>query len=34
MRWVGHVARMGEERKVYTVFVESPKEETTRKTEA
>jgi hypothetical protein len=26
MRWVGHVARMGEERKVYKVVVESPKE--------
>jgi hypothetical protein len=26
MRWAGHVARMGEEREVYKVFVESPKE--------
>jgi hypothetical protein len=26
MRWVGHVARMGKERKVYKVLVESPKE--------
>jgi hypothetical protein len=26
MRWVGHVVRMGEERKVYKVLVESPKE--------
>jgi hypothetical protein len=26
MRWVGHVARMGEERKVYKVWWESPKE--------
>jgi hypothetical protein len=26
MRWAGHVARMGEERKVYKVLVESPKE--------
>jgi hypothetical protein len=24
MRWVGHVARMGEERKVYTVLVVKP----------
>jgi hypothetical protein len=24
MRWVGHVARMGEERKVYKVFVGKP----------
>jgi hypothetical protein len=26
MRWVGHVARIGEERKVYRVMWESPKE--------
>jgi hypothetical protein len=26
MRWAGHVAGMGEERKVYEVLVESPKE--------
>jgi hypothetical protein len=26
MRWAGHVARMGEERKVYKVWRESPKE--------
>jgi hypothetical protein len=26
MRWAGHVAFMGEERKVYKVLVESPKE--------
>jgi hypothetical protein len=26
MRWAGHVARVGEEREVYKVFVESPKE--------
>jgi hypothetical protein len=26
MRWAGHVAGMGEERKVYKVLVESPKE--------
>jgi hypothetical protein len=26
MRWAGHVARMGEERKVYKILVESPKE--------
>jgi hypothetical protein len=25
MRWVGHVARMGEERKVYKVLVGKPK---------
>jgi hypothetical protein len=24
MRWAGHVARMGEERKVYRVLVEKP----------
>jgi hypothetical protein len=24
MRWAGHVARMGEERKVYKVFVGKP----------
>jgi hypothetical protein len=27
MRWAGHVARMGEDRKVYKVLVGSPKEE-------
>jgi hypothetical protein len=26
MRWMGHVGRMGEERKVYKVFVESQRE--------
>jgi hypothetical protein len=26
MRWVGHVAHMGEERKVYMVLVEKPEE--------
>jgi len=26
MRWAGHVARMGEERKVYRVFVGKPEE--------
>jgi hypothetical protein len=26
MRWAGHVARMGEGRNLYTVFVESSKE--------
>jgi hypothetical protein len=35
MRWGRHVARMGEERKVYKVLVEKPKKrETTRKTKA
>jgi hypothetical protein len=29
MWWVGHVAHMGEERKVYKVLVESLKKETT-----
>jgi hypothetical protein len=33
MRWAGHVARMGEESKVYKVLVEKP-EETTWKTTA
>jgi hypothetical protein len=28
MRWVGHVARMGEEKKVYKVLVGKPKERT------
>jgi hypothetical protein len=33
MRWAGHVARVGEERKVYRVMVwESPKKETSWKT--
>jgi PAS domain-containing protein len=26
MTWAGHVARMGEERKLYKVLVESPRE--------
>jgi hypothetical protein len=26
MRWAGHVARIGEKRKLYKVLVESPKE--------
>jgi hypothetical protein len=26
MRWMGHVARMGEERKVYRVFIGKPEE--------
>jgi hypothetical protein len=36
MRWAGHVARMGEERKVYKVLVRKPegKRQTTWKTEA
>jgi hypothetical protein len=36
MRWVVHVARMGEERKVYKVLVGKPegKRETTGKTKA
>jgi hypothetical protein len=35
MRWVGHVARMGEEREVYRVLVGKPEEkETTWKTKA
>jgi hypothetical protein len=35
MRWAGHVARMGEERKVYKVLVGKPEgKETTGKTEA
>jgi hypothetical protein len=35
MRWAGHVARMGEERKVYKVLVGKPeRKETTRKTKA
>jgi hypothetical protein len=33
-RWAGHVARMGEERKVYKVLVGKPEGETTRKTMA
>jgi hypothetical protein len=33
MRWAGHVARMGEERKVYKVLV-GKSEETTWKTKA
>jgi hypothetical protein len=34
MRWVGHVARMGEERELYRILVGKPKEETTWKTKA
>jgi hypothetical protein len=35
MRWAGHVARMGEERKVYKVLVRKPRrKETTRNTKA
>jgi hypothetical protein len=34
MRWAGHVARMGEERKVYKVLVGKPEVETTWKTKA
>jgi hypothetical protein len=35
MRWAGHVARMGEERKVYKVLVGKPRtKETTGKTKA
>jgi hypothetical protein len=35
MRWVGHVTRMGEERKVYKDLMEKNlRKETTRKTEA
>jgi hypothetical protein len=35
MRWAGHVARMGEERKVYKVLVgEARRKETTWKTKA
>jgi hypothetical protein len=30
MRWAGHVACMGEERKVYKVVVGKPEEKTTR----
>jgi hypothetical protein len=26
MKWAGHVARMGEERKVYEVLMENPEE--------
>jgi hypothetical protein len=33
MRWAGHVARMGEERKVYRFWWESLKERATRKIE-
>jgi hypothetical protein len=29
MRWAGHVARMGEERNMYRVLMESQKERTT-----
>jgi hypothetical protein len=32
MRWAGHVARMGEERKVYKVLVGKPEGKTTWKT--
>jgi hypothetical protein len=35
MRWAGHVARVGEERKVYKVLVGNPEgKETTWKTKA
>jgi hypothetical protein len=35
MRWAGHVARMGEDRKMYEVLVGKPEgEETTWKTKA
>jgi hypothetical protein len=34
MRWAGHVARMGEERKLYKVLVESGRKETARKTKS
>jgi hypothetical protein len=34
MRWAGHVARMGEERKVYKVLVGKLEEKNTRKTKA
>jgi hypothetical protein len=34
MRWAGHVARMGWERKVYRVLVGKPEVETTWKTKA
>jgi hypothetical protein len=34
MRWAGHVACMGEERKVYRVLVGKPEGETTQKTDA
>jgi hypothetical protein len=32
MRWVGHVARMGEKRNVYRLLVRKPEGKTTRKT--
>jgi hypothetical protein len=31
MRWAGHVARMGEERKLYNVLMGKPEKETARK---
>jgi hypothetical protein len=34
MRWAGHVARMGEERKVYKVLEAKPEEKITPKTGA
>ena len=34
MRWVGHVARMGERRGVYRVLVGKPEGKTSWKTEA
>jgi hypothetical protein len=34
MRWVGYVARMGEERKLYKVLVGNPEGKTTGKTKA
>ena len=34
MRWVGHVARMGERRGVYRLLVRKPEEKTTWETQA
>jgi hypothetical protein len=34
IRWVGHVARVGERRGVYKVFVEKPEGKTTWETQA
>jgi hypothetical protein len=34
IRWAGHVARMGEERKVYRVLVEKPEGKSTWKIKA
>jgi len=33
MRWVGHVARMGEIRNAYKILVRKPKGKSTRKTQ-